>query len=167
MHDLHVTVSAFINDMVASAWSCTMCSFCMLRLVHDDFICTIACYGIGTIIFLIVTVNMEYHIIVLNYRFRPGFLDIESFCCIWFISFLLFIAVVFFAWVQFMVSLGLENVQFFNCPIAISIRLFDLDLEFNWDSDLQPGLGSSLGTHISVDMVKTGSFTTAKRVSNY
>ena len=40
---------------------------CMLQvLVHDNCtICAIANYGIGTIIFLIVTVNLEYHIIVL------------------------------------------------------------------------------------------------------
>ena len=44
---------------------------CMLQLlVHDDRkICTIACSGIGTIIFQIVTVNMEYHIIVLIARY--------------------------------------------------------------------------------------------------
>ena len=35
--------------------------FACYRLVHDDCtICPIASYGIGTIIFLIVTVNMEY-----------------------------------------------------------------------------------------------------------
>ena len=63
----HVTISAYINDYNR----------------------TIACYGIGAIIFLIVTVNMEYHFIVLNYRSRFGFSDIDSVCCNLFFSFLL------------------------------------------------------------------------------
>ena len=82
----HVKVSAYINDVVVSTWKYTICSLCMFQLVHDDyrtwglytkcticmlwllvhdgFICTIACYGIGSIIFLIVTVNVEYIIVV-------------------------------------------------------------------------------------------------------
>ena len=41
--------------------------YCMLQMwVHDDgIICTIACNGIRAMIFLIVIVNPEYHIIVL------------------------------------------------------------------------------------------------------
>ena len=48
-----------------STWGLyTKCLICILQvLVHcAGIICTIACYGIGTI-FLIVIVNMEYHII--------------------------------------------------------------------------------------------------------
>ena len=90
-----------------------------------------------------------------------SFSDMDRFCCIWFFSFLLLIAVGLFAWVRFKVSLGLENVQFSNCSIAISTQIFHLDSElglglgystgtriFNWDSNLQLGLGSSTGTHI-------------------
>ena len=141
----HVTISAYINDMVVSTWKYTICSLCMLwlvhddyrtwglytkcticmlrlihddyrtcglytkcticmlRLVHNDYICTIAWYGTVTIIFLIVTVNMEYRIIVL-YCSRLGFLDFDRFCWIWFFSFLLLIAVGFFAWVRFKVE---------------------------------------------------------------
>ena len=40
--------------------------FACYWLVHDDLtIWTIESYGIGTIIFLIVTANIEYHIILL------------------------------------------------------------------------------------------------------
>ena len=79
----------------------TKCMVCMLRLVHEDYrtwelytnctscmlqvwvncdhiICTIACYGIGTIIFLIVIVNMEYDIIV--------FIARDSMFQIWIVS---------------------------------------------------------------------------------
>ena len=121
----HVTVSAYINDVVVRTWKypirslCksrlvhdyyriyglyTKCTICMLRLVHDGVICAIVCYGIATIISPIVTVNMEYHIIVL-YCLQLGFSDINRFCCIWFFSFLLLIAVGFFVWVRFKVSL--------------------------------------------------------------
>ena len=55
-------------------------------LVHDDCtLCAIACYGVGKIIFLIVTVNMEYHIIVLITR-DFVFLDINHFCMDFFSS---------------------------------------------------------------------------------
>ena len=57
--------------------------------VHDDgIICTIACYGIGTIIFLIVIVNMEYHIIVLITRYSVFQISIVS-TAFWSFSFLL------------------------------------------------------------------------------
>ena len=98
----HVTVSAYINDVVVSTWKYTISSLCMLRLVHDDYrswglytkstvcmlrlvhddyICKIVHYGTVTIIFLIVTVNMEYHIIVLiardfAFRFRSYLLNL-------------------------------------------------------------------------------------------
>ena len=43
MHDLNITVSAYINDMVVSTEKYTICSLCILRFVPDDFIRTIAC----------------------------------------------------------------------------------------------------------------------------
>ena len=49
-----------------STWGLyTKCMICMLLVgVHcASIICSIACYGIGTI-FRIVIVNMEYHIII-------------------------------------------------------------------------------------------------------
>ena len=52
----------------------------------------------------------------------------------------------------------MENLQFSNCLLAISEWIFNLNLELKtctWNLDLQ------LGTHISVDMVKTGSFISA------
>ena len=81
-------------------------------LVHDDCtICTIACYGIATIIFLIVTVNMEYSIIVLIAR------DIvfqTSIVSAW-ISFLLVSAELFAVCVSIHVNVSLEVV---GCTIC-------------------------------------------------
>ena len=58
----------------------TKCMICMLQVwVHcDGIICTIACYGIITIIFLTVIVNIEYHIIV--------FIPRDSVFQIWIVS---------------------------------------------------------------------------------
>ena len=70
------------------------------------------------------------------------FSDFDCFYWIWFFLFQLLIAVGFFAWVRFKVSLGLENVQFCNCSNAISTWNFD------FDSELGLGLESSTGTRI-------------------
>ena len=111
-----------------STWGLyTKCTICMLRLVHEDYrtwglytkcmicmlhvwvhcagiICTIACYGIGTIkIFLIVIVNMEYDIIVFiahDSVFQIWIISAEfgssRFCWVNF-------SLCFFTWVRFMV----------------------------------------------------------------
>ena len=62
MDDLHVKVD--------TRWWYAKCTICMLQMwVHDDhIICTIACHEIRTMMFLIVIVNQEYHIIVLIAR---------------------------------------------------------------------------------------------------
>ena len=62
MHNLHVTGM--------STWYLYYLHDCMLQMwVHDDgIICTIACYGIWKMIFLIVIVNLEDYIIVLLAR---------------------------------------------------------------------------------------------------
>ena len=57
----------------------TKCMICMLQVwVRYGIICTIACYETGTIIFLTVIVNMEYHIIV--------FIPHDSVFQIWIVS---------------------------------------------------------------------------------
>ena len=117
----HVTISAHINDMVVTTWKYTICSLCMLRLVPDDYICTIAYYGTVVIIFLIVMVNMEY--IILLCHSWLGFSDFDR-----------------FSWLLVLVS-ALWFVQF----AVLGNCLLDL----NWDLHLP------LGTHTSVDMVKT------------
>ena len=109
----------------------------LLVWVHDAcIICTIACNGIITMIFLIVIVNPEYHIIVLNYRSRFGFSDINI------------VSVELFAvWVSICVLVAVEFVCFTICrPLQLprtGTRIFDLELHLK------------LGTHISVDTVKT------------
>ena len=76
------------NPIYISTWGLhTKCMICMLRLVHEDHrtwrlfnkcmiwmlqvwvhcagvSCTIACYVIGTIMFLIVSLNMKYDVII-------------------------------------------------------------------------------------------------------
>ena len=94
-------------------------AYSMLQvLAHDDCtICTVACYGIGTIIFLIVTVNMEYHIIVLIAR---DFVFQTSVVAAW-IWFLLVSAELFAVWVSIRVNISLEVVGFTICrPLQLS-----------------------------------------------
>ena len=122
------------------------------RLVHDEFtIWTIEIYGIGTIIFLIVTVNNEYHIIVL---IACDFVFQISVISIW-ISFLLVSAELFVVWVSIHVNIALEFVGFTIChPLQLVLQALTLDLYwysnfrlwswtgiwiFNWDSDLHLG----------------------------
>ena len=127
MHNLHVTVST---------WRLYLHN-CMLWDCHNNI------------------PNCDCEHGILYYRTHRSWLcfsDFDRFCWILFFSFLLLIAVGFFAWVQFKVSLGLENVQFSNGMITTSMRIFDLDSElglglesstwtriFNWDLDLQRG----------------------------
>ena len=109
MHNLHVTGM--------STWCC--------------IICTIACNGIWTMIFLIVIVNTEYHIIVLNSVFQISIVSAEYFA----------------VWVSIRVPVALEFVCFTICRLLqlprTGSRIFDLELHLQ------------LGPHISVDMVKT------------
>ena len=68
---------------------CTKCMICMLQVgVHcAGIICTIACYGIGTIISdCDCQHGMSYYCI---YRLTLGVSDMDHFCWIWFFSFLL------------------------------------------------------------------------------
>ena len=45
------------------------CQICMLRLLHDVCtICTISSYELGTILCLIVTVNIEFYFIEITAR---------------------------------------------------------------------------------------------------
>ena len=57
MHDLYVTVSAYIYDMFVNQMHMVR-----YRLVHDEYIRTIACYGIGAIIFLKANCDSEHGI---------------------------------------------------------------------------------------------------------
>ena len=99
----------------------------------------IACYRTVTTTFLIVTVNIKYHIIVpiaRDFAFQTSIVSAEfgySRLC-WVNCSLCFIA-----WVR----LGLENVQFSNFSIANSTRIFDLN----------SALGTCTGTHILVEVV--------------
>ena len=77
-----------VHDVYRTWGLYTKCMICLLRLVRHDYICTIACYGTVTIIFLIVTVNMEYHIVVLiahDFAFQILIISAEfvssHFCC--------------------------------------------------------------------------------------
>ena len=125
-----------------------------MRIIgHGDYIPTarVACYRSeyivstylynwmlwdGTILFLIVIVNMEWCYRI--YLSRLGVSDMDRICWIWFLSFLL-------SYLQF-VSLQecgsrwiwLENLQFSNCLLATLVRILDLDSE----------LGYSTRTHI-------------------
>ena len=143
---------------IGTLWLYTKWTICILRLVHDDhrpnaqFACyrydytvlvlfaQIACYGIGTIIFLIVTVSMEYHIIVLitcNFVFQ------RSIVSVW-ISFLLVSAVLFAVWVSIRVYRSLEVVGVTIChPFAISAASFELALGLLLES--LPGTRIRLG----------------------
>ena len=111
-------------------------ALCMLQvLVHDDCtICTIASYVIGTIIFLIVTVNMEYHIIVLIAR---DFVFQTSIISVW-ILFLLVSAELFAVLVSIRVNGVLEFVSFTIClPLELPQQASTLDLDC--DSNLRLG----------------------------
>ena len=110
-------------------------AYSMLQvLVHDDYISNaelhltgvstwwlyhlhFACYGIGTIIFLIVTVNREYPIIVLIAR---DFV-FQTFIVSAWIWFLLVSAELFAVWVSIHVNVSLEVVCFtICCPLQLS-----------------------------------------------
>ena len=68
---------------IVNWWLNIKLTICILQAwVHDAcIICTIACNGIRTMIFLIVIVNPEYHIIVLIAR--DSVLQFSScFCCV-------------------------------------------------------------------------------------
>ena len=118
IHNLHVTGM--------STWCLYYLHNCMLQMcVHDDgIICTIACYGIRTMIFLIVTVNPEYHIIVLIVR--------DSVFQLWIVS--AEFGSSRFCWVQFLFAplhecdsrcIWLEKLYFYNCLLAILVQIFD------------------------------------------
>ena len=70
-----------VNVTGVSTWGCkSTARLACYRLVQDDFtIWTIESYGIGTIIFLMVTVNIEYRGIVLIAR-DFVFSDFDYFC---------------------------------------------------------------------------------------
>ena len=96
--------------------------------VHDDgIICTIACYGIRRIIFLIVIVNPEDNIIVLIAR--DSVLQFSSR----------------FYWVVLQFAFEVDGFTIW-CPFAIAAASFDLVLGLK--------LESPLGTHISVEVVR-------------
>ena len=81
------------------------------------------------------------------YRSRFGISDMDRFCWVKFRLFLL----------RFMV-IWLENLPFPNGLLATSVWIFNLNSELE---TCTPNLDLQLWTHISVDMVKTGSFITA------
>ena len=131
-----------------STWELyTKCMVCMLQVgVHcAGIICTIGCYGIGTI-FRIVIVNMEYYIIVFIVR--------DSVFQIWILSAELNSGCFF----TFNGEFDLENWPFSTDLLATSVWIFNLNSELETCTG---NLDLQLGTHISVDMVKTGSFITA------
>ena len=136
--------AAYCMLQVSKWWLYTKWTICMLQVwVHcDGIMCTIACYGMCTIIFLIVTVNMAYHIIVLislNFVFQ------RSIISVW-ISFLLISVELFAVWVSIHVYRSLEVVSFTIChPFAIAAASFDLVLGLR--------LESSPGSHISAEVV--------------
>ena len=138
----------------------TKCMICMLRLVHEDYrtwrlytkcmicmlqvwvhcdgsICTIACYGIGTIIFLIVIVNMEYHIIVFITRdsvFQIWIVSPEigysRFCWVNF-------SLCFFAWVRFKVCW--RNCSSLTVCSQLRYESSTCVRNMDWHSNLQLG----------------------------
>ena len=90
VHNLHVTCM--------STWWWYYLHDCMLQMwVHDDgIICTIACNWVRTMIFLIVIVNPEYHIITVIVR--------DSVFQLW-VFLLSAISICFFALMRFTVHL--------------------------------------------------------------
>ena len=142
------------------------------RLVHDDctkctlhvtgvstwwlyHFCTIACYGTVTIIFLIVTVNMEYHIIVLiarDFAFQISFISAEfgfsRFCWV-------SCSLCFFAWVRFKVRWSWRICNSLTVQSRLRHKSLTWTQNLNLDSNLQLVLESSTGTgtHISVEVI--------------
>ena len=115
-----MTCSLLHNEMDQMHMAC-------YRLVHDEYICIIACFKIGAIIFLIVTVNMEYHFILLNYRSRFGFSDIDSFCS----NLVLFLSAEFFAvWVSIRVNVA---------QVCVFYNFTSFAIATDWDSNLRLG----------------------------
>ena len=118
MHNFHFTGM--------STWCLYYLHDCMLQMrVNDDgIICTIAINGIRTMTFLIVIVNPEYHIIFLIVR--------DSVILLWSVS--AEFGSPHFCWVQFQFAslhecdsryVWLENWQFYNCLLTISVQIFD------------------------------------------
>ena len=120
-----------------STWGLyTKCTICMLQVLvlNDCTICTIARHGIGTIIFLIMTVNVEYHIIV---RIARDFLFHTSIVSVW-ILFLLVSAELIAVWVSILVNVSLEFVGLTICrPLQLLLQASTLDLDC--DSNLRLG----------------------------
>ena len=148
------------------------CIVCCIGLYSK---CTIACYGTVTMIFLIVMANMEFQIIILiarNFVFRlRSFLYGFSF-----FSFLLSFAVC----VSLHASVsrwvwGWRLCSSLECAVLVtSTRILDMNSEvgtwtgtqiFDWDLGL--GTWTWTTTHISVEVLITCSFSTAKLISNY
>ena len=98
-----------------------------------EYNCTIACYGTVAIIFLIVTVNMEYHIIVF-YRSLFGFSDFDRFCTDFVYSI--------FCWV--LCSLSFYPCQRSSCCFEL-YNLPSFAIATHWDSNLWLGIASSTG----------------------
>ena len=136
----------------------TKCTICMLGQMHDlhvtgvSTICTIAGYGIGTIIFLIATVTLEYHIIVLIARdfvfrhrsFLYGFR---------FFSFLLsYLQLEFLSVSTYLLSLWVSKFAVLcNCRSKLRPSTWTSTRTFDWDPHI------CRGGHV---------FTTAKFIQN-
>ena len=129
---LHVTIRAYINDMVVSTWKYTICSLCMLRLIHDDYICTIA--GYGTVYNNIPNCDCEHGI-----SYYITWLDFDRFCWIWLFS---FNCRWFLCMSAFQDEFGFELSQLHFKKLFSNYSICD------FDKDLQPGLGSSTGIWI-------------------
>ena len=143
-----MTCSLLYNEMNQMHMAC-------YRLVHYEYIRTIVCYRIGAIIFRIVTVNMEYHFIVLNYRSL-------------FVFQILIVSAAFsssrFCWV-------LCSLSFYLCQrsswVCVFYNLPSFAIAVDWDSNLRLGIRIFTWDPHICRCVKPCSFTTVKLVSNY
>ena len=89
MHNLHIMVSVYINDMfIITQWNGQnahgMLQFSTWWIYSHNCMLRDWCNNI-----LNCDCEQKYHFIVLDYRSWFGFSDIDSFCRIWFFSFLL------------------------------------------------------------------------------
>ena len=149
MHNLHVSgVSSWWLSHLHKLHVPGVSTWCLYHF------CTIACYGTVTIIFLIVTVNMEYHIIELiarDFAFQISIVSAEfgsSYFC-W-----VNCSLCFYALVQFKVHWSWRICS----SLTVRSRLrhesstWTPNLNLDWDSNLR--LRTWTGTHISVEVVK-------------
>ena len=138
-----------VHDVTGQVHRSNARSVCY-RLVHDDcIICTIACYGIGTVICPMVTVNME---IILQCLLSYSFSNLNRFCGIWYFTFLL-------NYLQFeFLSVSTYLLRCFAQSAVPCSCILDL----NWDSNLrlEPTYLQIWSKHVLLQLPNSSAITT-------